>query len=135
MNRQFNHQFHHRLVIDVNRKLIAYCARFISVCREIPGCSDFKVTSVYLKKNILESVRQLFGVKGANSRIDILKFSPAEHRFVLRCSSDGYVRLRVALTLASTYEGRTCVYTVHRASPNLLSLTADSRTYVHGANS
>ncbi|EFN75731.1 Ribonuclease P protein subunit p14, partial [Harpegnathos saltator] len=80
-----------------------------------------------LKKNILQAVRQLFGEEGAKSTIDILKFTPATRRFILRCLSEDYVRLRAALTVASKYEGQTCVYTVHRASPNLLSFIADSR--------
>ncbi|EZA55820.1 Ribonuclease P protein subunit p14 [Ooceraea biroi] len=100
---------------------------------ELPQSPDLEVTPVYLKKNILHAVRQLFGEEGARSRLDVVKFNRAERRFAVRCSSNGYTRLRAALTLATTYEGRTCVYTVHRASPNLLSLTADSRTYVHGA--
>lgn len=90
------------------------------------------MTPVYLKKNILEAVRSLYGEEGAKSPIDILKIYPAEHRFILRCPYNGYVRLRASLTLSTTYEGKTCVYTIHRASPNLLSFTADSRTYQHG---
>lgn len=89
------------------------------------------MTLVYLKKNILQAVRQLFGEEGTKSTIDILKFTPATGRFILRCSSDNCVRLRAALTVATKYESQTCLYTVHRVSPNLLSFIADSRTYQH----
>lgn len=87
---------------------------------------------MYLKKNILEAVRQLCGEEGAKNPIDILKFTPAKRRFIVRCPSNFYTQLRASLTLATKYENETCVYTVHRASRNLLSFTADSRTYNHG---
>ncbi|XP_032667961.1 uncharacterized protein LOC116842623 isoform X2 [Odontomachus brunneus] len=102
---------------------------YLDVSLELPQESE--VTLVYLKKNILQAVRQLFGEEGTKSTIDILKFTPATGRFILRCSSDNCVRLRAALTVATKYEGQTCLYTVHRVSPNLLSFTADSRTYQH----
>ncbi|XP_012535068.1 ribonuclease P protein subunit p14 [Monomorium pharaonis] len=105
---------------------------YLDVSLEIASDSDLTVSPVYIKKNILEAVRSLFGEEGAKSPVDVLKLCPAERRFILRCEHDGYVRLRASLTLSTTYEGNTCVYTVHRASPNLLSFTADSRTYRHG---
>ncbi|XP_020294755.1 uncharacterized protein LOC109860227 [Pseudomyrmex gracilis] len=105
---------------------------YLDVSLEIPHQSDFEVTPVYLKKNILEAVRHLFGEEGASGQIDILKFNPRTCRFIARCSSGDCVRLRAALTVATKYEGKTCVYTVHRATSNLLSLTADSRTHKHG---
>lgn len=86
---------------------------------------------MHLKRNILEAVKELFGEEGAKSPIDILKCDSAKRRFVLRCPSDNYVRLRAALTLATKYKNETCVYIVHRASANLLSFTADSRTHKH----
>lgn len=99
---------------------------------EHPFRPDLEITPVYLKKNILEAVRQLCGEEGAKSPIDILKFNSAKRRFVLRCPSNAYIRLRASLTLATKYESETCVYTIHRASRNLLSFTADSRTFNHG---
>lgn len=104
---------------------------YLDVSLEIPPDPDLVVSPVYIKKNVLEAVRSLFGEEGAKSPIDVLKVGP-KRRFVLRCASDNYVRLRASLTLSTTYEGKSCVYTIHRASPNLLSFTADSRTYQHG---
>ncbi|XP_014477587.1 PREDICTED: ribonuclease P protein subunit p14 [Dinoponera quadriceps] len=104
---------------------------YLDVSLELSQRSDQEVTHIYLKKNVLQAVRQLFGEEGAKSTIDILKFDPATLRFILRCSSYDYVRLRAALTFATKYEGHTCVYIVHRVSPNLLSFIADSRTYEH----
>ncbi|XP_018397030.1 PREDICTED: ribonuclease P protein subunit p14 [Cyphomyrmex costatus] len=106
---------------------------YLDVSLEIPSDPNLTVSPVYLKKNILEAVRSLFGEEGVKScPVDILKFSPEKRTFVLRCPYDSYVRLRSSLTLSTKYEGKTCVYTVHRASPNLLSFTADSRTFQHG---
>ncbi|XP_011696891.1 PREDICTED: ribonuclease P protein subunit p14-like [Wasmannia auropunctata] len=106
---------------------------YLDVSLEIPSDPDLTAVSpVYLKKNILEAVRSLFGEEGAKSPVDVLKICPTKRRFVLRCPADSYVRLRASLTLSTTYERKACVYTVHRASPNLLSFTADSRTFQHG---
>nr|XP_012231023.1 PREDICTED: ribonuclease P protein subunit p14 [Linepithema humile] len=104
---------------------------YLDVSLEIPSNSDLVITPVDLKKNILQAVTELFGEEGAKSPIDILKLDSEKCRFVLRCPSDDCVRLRAALSLATKYENKTCVYTVHRASPNLLLFTADSRTYNH----
>lgn len=80
----------------------------------------------------MQAVKKLFGETGAEeSQVDIIKYDIETRRFVIRCNSQSYVRLRAALTLASDYEGETCVYTVHRATANLLSLAVDSRTFVH----
>ncbi|XP_017788668.1 PREDICTED: ribonuclease P protein subunit p14-like [Habropoda laboriosa] len=92
---------------------------------------DFIISAVYLKKNILQSVRHLFGEEGTKYTIDILKYNPEERRFILRCTDDCYVRLRAALTVAGKYEGEPCSYLVHRATANLLSFSADSRNYQH----
>ncbi|XP_070522618.1 ribonuclease P protein subunit p14 isoform X2 [Cardiocondyla obscurior] len=105
---------------------------YLDVSLEIPSDLDSTISPVSLKKNILEAVQSLFGEEGAKSPVDILKFDPARKRFILRCLSNNYVRLRASLTVCTAYEGKTCIYTVHRASPNLLSFTVDSRAYQHG---
>lgn len=99
--------------------------------RILPHNPGLEVSRVYLKKNILESLKQLFGEEGTKYTIDILKYNPKELRCVLRCTDDCYVRLRAALTLSDKYEGQSCTYIIHRASPNLLSFCADSRNYKH----
>ncbi|XP_076656927.1 ribonuclease P protein subunit p14-like [Halictus rubicundus] len=104
---------------------------YLDVSLELPHCPNREISKVFLKKNILQSVRQLFGEQGTKSAIDILKFEPESCRFVLRCTDDCYVRLRAALTLAEKYEEEQCIYRVHRASANLLSFSADSRNYQH----
>nr|XP_012150064.1 PREDICTED: ribonuclease P protein subunit p14 [Megachile rotundata] len=104
---------------------------YLDVSLELPQNPNLEVSGVYLKKNILQSVRQLFGEEGTKYTIDILKYNQKERRFVLRCTDDCYVRLRASLTIAEKYEGEPCTYVIHRASHNLLSFTADSRNYQH----
>lgn len=104
---------------------------YLDVSLELSKSSDTEPSHVYLKKNILQAVKQLFGEEGAKSTIDILKYNIPERRFVLRCTNDFYVKLRASLTVAGSYEGEPCVYIVHRASPNLLSFIGDSRNYKH----
>ncbi|XP_043665484.1 ribonuclease P protein subunit p14 [Vespula pensylvanica] len=104
---------------------------YLDVSLELTDSSNIEIGHVYLKKNILQAVKQLFGEEGAKSMIDILKYNIAERRFVLRCNNDFYIQLRASLTVARQFEGKPCVYHVHRASSNLLSFVGDSRNYKH----
>ncbi|KAI4495363.1 hypothetical protein M0802_008753 [Mischocyttarus mexicanus] len=104
---------------------------YLDVCLELQDSSDIELSPVNLKKNILEAVRQFLGEEGAKSTIDILKYSILLRRFVLRCENDFYVKLRASLTVAGQFDGKPCVYNVHRASPNLLSFISDSRVCEH----
>ncbi|XP_043515938.1 ribonuclease P protein subunit p14 [Frieseomelitta varia] len=104
---------------------------YLDVSLILPDSPCFDFTDVYLKKNILQSVKQLFGEEGIKSTIDILKYNSKERRCILRCTDESYVRLRAALTVAGKYEGQACTYIIHRASANLLSFSADSRNYQH----
>ncbi|XP_033191529.1 ribonuclease P protein subunit p14-like [Bombus vancouverensis nearcticus] len=104
---------------------------YLDVSLILPDSPSLEITEVYLKKNILQSIKQLFGEEGTKGTIDILKFDSKEHRCVLRCTDDCYVRLRAALVVAGKYEGHTCIYAIHRASANLLSFSANSRNYQH----
>lgn len=112
-------------------KEILYTYNMFFVRRTLSDNCNIEVTEVYLKKNILQSIKQLFGEEGTKCTIDILKFNAKERRFVLRCTKDCYVRLRAALTVADKYEGYSCTYSVHRATANLLSFSTDSRNYQH----
>ncbi|XP_015440003.1 PREDICTED: ribonuclease P protein subunit p14 [Dufourea novaeangliae] len=104
---------------------------YLDVSLELPHCANYEVSQVFLKKNILQSVKQLFGEEGTKCTIDILKYNPKDYRFILRCPNDCYVRLRTALSLAEKYEDKLCIYHIHRTTANLLSFSADSRNYQH----
>ncbi|XP_046815699.1 ribonuclease P protein subunit p14 [Vespa crabro] len=104
---------------------------YLDVSLEFADSPNIKISHIYLKKNILHAVKQLFGEEGTKSVIDILKYDIPERRFVLRCDSDFYIKLRASLTVAGQFEGKPCVYIVHRASANLLSFVGDSRNYKH----
>ncbi|XP_031785195.1 uncharacterized protein LOC100679019 isoform X3 [Nasonia vitripennis] len=111
--------------------IIKYSLKDTRLASELYKEPDNPVTATTVKTQLLIAVRQLLGTEGAAHKVDILKYDQSERRFILRCDSDHYVRLRAALTLASTFEGEPCSYSVHKASPNLLSFTANSRTYKH----
>ena len=49
---------------------------------------------------------------GAATDIDILQFDQKTMRLILRCPADFYVKLRAALTVASTYMETDCYYKV-----------------------
>lgn len=51
---------------------------------------------------------------------------------VLRCPSGFYVKLRSALSMATSYESLECYFRVLKASPCLVSLASgNSRSYQH----
>ncbi|XP_011504140.1 PREDICTED: uncharacterized protein LOC105367210 [Ceratosolen solmsi marchali] len=104
---------------------------YLEVSLELPKDFDSPITATTLKTQLISAVKQLLGTKGAAYKVDILKFNSIEQSFILRCTSKHYVRLRAALTVAHSFEGVPCIYHIIRASPNLLSFTANSRTYTH----
>ena len=92
--------------------------------------SDNELTATTVKTQLMLAVRQLLGSEGAKYKVDILKFNRSERKFILRCDSEQYIRLRAALTLANIFEGKPCVYNIIKDSPNLHSLIVN-RTYNH----
>ncbi|XP_031357910.1 ribonuclease P protein subunit p14-like [Photinus pyralis] len=90
-----------------------------------------EITPALFKNHILTSVKQVFGEIGAAVPFDVLKYDSTQNRAILRVPRDHYVKFRGSLTLAGYYQGVLCAYTVHKASPLLLSLLGDSRSYVH----
>lgn len=100
-------------------------------CRQILSNEYREISTVFLKKHVMQSLKQLFGEQGADCAIDIIQYNSSARRFILRCQSENYVRLRASLTLASTYEEDDCLYVVHRASANPFGLLSDGRNYSH----
>lgn len=90
-----------------------------------------EVTAAFVKKNIVEAINTLFGEVGTAVNIDLIKCNSTNTRVIIRVPESHYLKLRSSLTLASQYEGQTCVYKVHKASPLLLGLLGDSRNYIH----
>lgn len=90
-----------------------------------------EISAAFFKKHIIHSVTSLFGEVAAATSIDLLKYDSVEKRGILRVSKDHYVKLRSSLTLSGTYEDCSCVYNIHKATPLLLALLAESRTYQH----
>nr|CAD7445969.1 unnamed protein product [Timema bartmani] len=68
---------------------------------------------------------------GCSVDIDVLRYDEDSCRAILRCPATSYVKLRSSLTLCGDYSGIPCAYRVHNASPCLLSLLGNSRTYQH----
>lgn len=75
---------------------------------------------------------QIFGETGASVNVDILKYDQKTKSAILRVRNTFYKKLHAALTLCHTYEDLTvCCYKVNKTSPLLLSLSCDSRNYIH----
>nr|CAD7573782.1 unnamed protein product [Timema californicum] len=89
------------------------------------------ITAAYFKNHVLGALRTLFGGIGSSVDIDVLKYDEDSCRAILRCPATSYVKLRSSLTLCGDYSGIPCAYRVRNASPCLLSLLGDSRTYQH----
>ncbi|KAK0182501.1 hypothetical protein PV327_000637 [Microctonus hyperodae] len=98
---------------------------------ELPRNPSRQISAVFFKKHLMQSLKQLFGELGADTTVDILKYDSSSRKFILRCKSKDYVKLRSALTLASTYEEDTCIYIIHKASASPFGLLSDGRNYQH----
>ncbi|KAH1014690.1 hypothetical protein HUJ05_012532 [Dendroctonus ponderosae] len=88
-------------------------------------------TAPYLKKNVLQAVKQLFGEIAAAVCIDVLKLNPETLEAVLRVPKSHYVKVKGSLVLSGLYEGQQCTYRLEKCSPLLLALQGDSREYKH----
>lgn len=88
------------------------------------------ITVELFKKNILRSIKQLFGETISNCILDILRYDAVERRAIIRVPIDIYIKVRTSLTLASSYENIPCKYQVHQAKPILLALLGDSRDFI-----
>jgi len=104
---------------------------YLDVSLELAEEKDREITPAFFKNHIIKSIKQLFGEAGAAVPVDVLKYHSVEKRAILRVPNDHYVKLRSSLTLTGDYEGTSCVYNIHKASPLLLALLGDSRDYQH----
>ena len=59
---------------------------------------------------------------GAATEIDVLQFDEKNMKLILRCPADFYVKLRAALTVASSYNDVDCYYKVCCKNQNNLKL-------------
>jgi RNase P/RNase MRP subunit POP5 len=92
---------------------------------------DYEITPEYFKNNIVVAITRLFGESTACVDIDVLKYNSRSKRAILRVPADHYVKIRSSLTLCGKYQGDSCAYIVHKASPLLLNLQGDSRDFEH----
>ncbi|CAH1364860.1 unnamed protein product, partial [Tenebrio molitor] len=83
---------------------------------------DYEITPDYFKNNIVVAITRLFGESTACVDIDVLKYNSRSKRAILRVPADHYVKIRSSLTLCGKYQGDSCAYIVHKASPLLLNL-------------
>lgn len=98
---------------------------------EFPKDQEREVTPAFFKNHIVRCIDKIFGETAAAIPLDILKYNPSTKEAILRVHKEQYVRVRSSLTLCGDYEGIPCVYRIRKATPMLLSLLGDSRTYNH----
>lgn len=99
--------------------------------RELVNPQQADITPAFLKKNIVEAVKELFGEVNAAVTIDLLKYNPQNNQVIIRVPKSHYIKIRNSLTLSCKYEGQLCVYKIHKSTPLLLALQAESRNYNH----
>ncbi|KAF7991323.1 hypothetical protein HCN44_002885 [Aphidius gifuensis] len=104
---------------------------YLDISLIIPNNKNRQISQVFLKKHLMQSLKQVFGEKGSNCCIDIIKYNQDNRNFILRCKNEDYVRLRSSLTLASTYEEDNCIYIVNKSSVSPFGLLSDGRDYQH----
>lgn len=101
------------------------------IYREFSKDQDRDITPAFFKSHVVKCINQVFGETAAAIPVDVLKYQPRTKEAILRVHKDQYVKVRSSLSLCGNYEGTECVYRIRKASPMLLSLLGDSRTYNH----
>lgn len=78
-------------------------------------------------------IKKIFGEFSAGSDVDILHIKPDNSNVIIRCHDSFYMKLHSCLTIVKSLDTEECYWRVLKASPCLLSLSADSSFFVHGS--
>ncbi len=98
---------------------------FIS-CREFaqdPSRSDdLDLSQKFVENNIVFALRSVFGECGAATPFRVLRYSRRSGEILVSCPDHLAKKLRAALTLQGSYQGRECAYHVVGEGRTLLDL-------------
>ncbi|KAG5670992.1 hypothetical protein PVAND_001217 [Polypedilum vanderplanki] len=80
------------------------------------------LSCVFIKGAIIKSLLQIFGEIGGNTEFDLLKFDEHRRKGIIRVPADFSIKLRIALTLISEFQGVSAIFQVHKATNTLPAL-------------
>ncbi|XP_017140869.1 uncharacterized protein LOC108154921 [Drosophila miranda] len=95
-------------------------SQYLDVKLKLRDTESIVLTPGYLIGCILNSLESLFGEIGGKTSLDIVKFSAAERRLILRVPQEFVERARIAVTLIGHYQEVPCHFQVLNASKNQL---------------
>lgn len=86
-----------------------------------------EISALNFKQIVLEAVTGLFGLTGASSLLDILKYEETDRSAVIRIYHRFLTQLWSSLSLYGNYKGVPCAFRVLQVSPHLMALSCNSR--------
>ncbi|XP_034249613.1 ribonuclease P protein subunit p14-like isoform X2 [Thrips palmi] len=104
---------------------------YLDVSLNFDNKTDVQVDDICFKNYINSAIRDLHGDFGLGVNVDLLKYEEDKRRGIIRCPARDYVKIRGALTFCGKLDGKFCRFLVHQSSGLLLSLQANSRTFIH----
>jgi RNase P/RNase MRP subunit POP5 len=101
--------------------------------RKFPTCCSsrkFKkdpareISCAFIKGAIIKSLVTIFGEIGGQREFDLLKFDDERKKGIIRVPADSAVKLCVALTFISEFQGTPAVFQVNQTTNNLPALVS-----------
>ncbi|XP_045166218.2 ribonuclease P protein subunit p14-like [Mercenaria mercenaria] len=89
-----------------------------------------EISAIDFKQIILEAVTSLFGLAGASTLIDILRYDQADRTAVVRIYHRFLTKLWSSLSFYGNYRGRACAFRVLQVSAHLMAMACNSRSMV-----
>lgn len=86
-----------------------------------------EVSAINFKQIIIEAVTTLFGVAGASTLIDILRYNETDRTAVIRIYHNFLTKLWSSLSFYGNYRGKACAFRVLQVSAHLMALANNSR--------
>ncbi|SPP80953.1 uncharacterized protein LOC117582873 [Drosophila guanche] len=91
-------------------------SQYLDVKLKLRDTESVVLTPGYLSGCILNSLDNLFGEIGGRTSLDIVKFSAADRRLILRVPQEFVERARIAVTLIGHYQEVPCHFQVLKTS-------------------
>ncbi|XP_060551733.1 ribonuclease P protein subunit p14-like [Ruditapes philippinarum] len=89
---------------------------------------DLQISALDFKQIVIEAVTSLFGLAGAATLIDILRYDEHERTAIIRIYHKCLTKIWSSLSFYGKYRGRACAFRVLQVSAHLMAMACNSRS-------
>ncbi|XP_067129152.1 ribonuclease P protein subunit p14 [Centruroides vittatus] len=99
---------------------------YLDVFLEFDRNYENEIDENHFKCIVVQALQQMFGIVGSAIDIDVLKYREKDKRAFLRCPGKKVEKVRIALTIFSSYENVNCCFRINKVTPDLTSLSKNT---------